>query len=476
MTENPRFQLTFLGAAQVVTGSSYLLEIFDHEEMLATLMIDHGMFQGVDDEYLNYRDYSFSPASVDYLLLTHAHVDHCGLIPKLVKHGFDGRILATQQTFELCELILLDSAKIQDSRLQREGIEPLYDANDVMRALSLFEVVEIGEEYELDIDNNRSQSGRGNTLQSSSRIKIVPMRAGHILGAASYHISYRNKSIVFSGDLGRRSQLVVKPYGPIEYKTDFVVMESLYGGKKHEDFEDVKKHFADVVNQTLARNGNVIIPAFSVQRSQEMLLLLSDYIKKGIIDKNVQFFFDSPLAINVTKVYTSNPTELSEDISSEEKVRSRLFISNVKVVTNSKKFKKVAKGKKQIILTGGGMCNGGRIVEYLKAELRNANDTITLIGYQAEGTLGRELAEGKKRVTIDGESYDVKANIEIFRGFSAHGDYDDLLGWLDVIARRGINTIYLIHAEVEQSLPFKSALEKLGYKVEVPGIGDKVIL
>lgn len=475
MTENPTFRLKFLGAAQLVTGSSYLLEIYDKQQKLLTLMLDHGLFQGIEDEKLNSLPYDFDPSQIDYVILTHAHADHCGRLPRLYRNGFRGKILTTQQTFELAELILFDSAKIQQNRLQREGVEPIYDANDVLGCLELFEIVDFDESYSLEgIVSNPEYEGQSATY--SNHVSLLLKRAGHILGAASVHISYRGKSIAFSGDLGRTSQPLIKQYEPIVLESNFVVCESLYGGKNHEEFGAVLAHYLQTVNKTLARNGNVIIPAFSIQRAQEMLYLLNKFKQEGRIPRDVQIIFDSPLALKVTDVYTSNSFELSEDLQKEGQIKRALFNQGVRIVKNGKQYKKVAKSKRQIILTGGGMCNGGRIVGYLKTMLGNVNDTITIIGFQAEGTLGRELAEGKKQVQIDGEVYSVKASIEVFRGFSAHGDQNDLVNWLKSLPKASLKEVYLVHAEIEQSLAFKSVLEAAGYQVKIPQLGEQVEL
>jgi metallo-beta-lactamase family protein len=455
-----KFKLQFLGAAKMVTGSSYLLDIFEDGNQVARLMIDHGMFMGSDDDNGGNRAaYTFDPATIDFLVLTHAHIDHSGLLPKLVNKGFSGKILATKQTISLSELMLYDSAKIQGYAENEDNIARIYHEDDVFATMKLFTELEPDREYNLDID-----SGEG--------IKIKLYRAGHILGAASARIEYKGKSITFSGDLGRSTQGIIRPFSKEEKESDYVVTESLYGGKFHEDINETIQHLVDRSAKTLQSNGNVIVPAFSIQRAQEMLVILNNAIKNGGLQKDVQVFFDSPLAQKVTKVYTENDVELDPEFTKFGTLAQQIYSANVKEIWNSNKTKKIKKKKGVVILTGGGMINGGKVLSYLKTMINNPENLLTIIGFQAEDTLGRELIEGAKQITIDGEEYPVRIKIEVFRGFSAHADQHDLLEWLGTFNKERVQKVFLVHAEIEQSLAYESELKAKGYEVVIPGLGE----
>lgn len=453
------FELEFIGAAKVVTGSSYILTIRREGLSDFKVMVDHGMFQGVDDYERNYEPYTFDPSEVDVLFLTHAHIDHCGRLPRLVNKGFRGEIICTKQTAEIVEPILLDSAKIQGRNFQEEGIEPLYDETDSLETISRLR--------EFDFDQTYNYQGQ---------LSFKLLRAGHILGAASIYIEAGGKSIVFSGDLGRSTQEIVKDFDREAKDADYVVMESLYGDKEHEDVEQSKLELAKAITETVKRNGNVILPVFSVQRSQEMLLITNELKKKGQIPNFVQTYFDSNLAQTVTKIYTSNNYELKEEFSDGASLAKRLFTAKVKAIKGRRDSKEVLKSKGSLILSSSGMVNGGKVMQYVKKMISDKNNLLAIVGFQAEGTVGRELVEGARNIEIDDQVYNVAAEISVFRGFSAHADRNDLLSWLDTYDKSRLKKIFLVHAEPEQSLPFQQRLEESAYDSVIPSIGDKFTL
>jgi metallo-beta-lactamase family protein len=455
-----KFEIKFLGAAGTVTGSSYLVKVFDEGDHILTFMVDHGMFQGPDVEPLNFNKYDFSPKEIDYLFLTHAHVDHCGLLPKLVRHGFGGKIFSTAQTFELADLILFDSVKIQARQKKYEGVPELFDANDVENTLQLFDVKRFDQEYKA----------------GESDLKYELIRAGHILGAASVRLCYKEKVITFSGDLGRASQPIVNSADLSSKESNYIICESLYGGKFHDNNKLVTTKFIEEIAKNIKRGGNVIVPTFSVQRSQEILLIVNDAYKKNLLPRGVQIYFDSPLAQRVTKVYTDNNHELEAQFISGDPLSSRLRGDNVKFVKNYRQTQSIMKKKGNIIVTGGGMCNGGKVLSYFKSMLNQNDLLISIVGFQAEETLGRELVDGAEKVEIDNDYYDVDARIEVFRGFSAHADQEDLLTWLNTFDKDLLEEVFLVHAEIEQSTAFKTQLDAMSLKSTIPTLGQTFLL
>jgi metallo-beta-lactamase family protein len=459
------FKVKFLGAAETVTGSSYLVECLRDGEVEATIMVDHGMFQGRDIENRNALPYDFSPESIDYLILTHAHIDHSGLIPKLVNRGFQGKLLCTKETAELISLLLLDSANVQDKNYQSLGSIPLYTAQDVYNALDLIEIVDFKTKYELELSTGKQG------------LSVELFRAGHILGAASIVINYESRSLSFSGDIGRTSQDVVRGFDPVVKQSEYIIMESLYGGKFHQEKDLMLKKFADEINNVLKRNGNVIIPAFAVQRTQEMLFILNKLIKEGQIDKDANIYIDSPLASRVSHVYTDNIHEVySSNKKLPGKLTSYMYTANVKSVKSYRESKKIKKAKKSIIISGSGMCNGGRVIGYLKAMIEDSKNMVAIVGFQAEDTLGRELVSGSKHVVIDGETYSVNADIMQFEGFSAHADQEGLFAWLSTFTKASVKKVILVHAEVEQAQSYSDFLTKQGYVTMIPGYKEEISL
>jgi len=453
-----KFNVKFLGAAKIVTGSSYIIDVVEDGKSVYRFMINHGMFQGPADEQHNTDKYQFSPSDISLLVLTHAHIDHCGLIPKLVRYGYNGPILSTKQTYLLADLILHDSAKIQEKNEYNRGIPANYNTGDVNKTLSQFKIIRFNDTY-----------------FPMPELSIELIRAGHILGAASVMINYKGKSICFSGDLGRTSQDTVKDYDLKKKTADYIVIESLYGGKLHEDKNTTFQKFVTAINDTISRDGNVIIPAFAVQRTQEILATLNIAISNGAIKKNVQIFLDSPLAERATNVYTDNLYETSlSRYSNNSNLKSLILSRNVTVVKSRNMTAKVKRKKGVIIIAGSGMCNGGRILEYLKESLGNKADLLAIVGFQAEGTLGRELIEGKQEVKIDAKDYLVKIKIDQFKGFSAHADQFDLIKWLESFSSASISRIFLVHAEIEQSSAFQEILEPLtNAEIIIPGLGEE---
>jgi metallo-beta-lactamase family protein len=422
------------------------------------------MFQGQSVESLN-RNFKFDPASIDFVLLTHAHMDHSGLLPKLFREGFKGNIYSTRPTIDMLDPLLYDSAKIQSytndinkglkSSTGKE-VDLLYDSNDVHKTLEALVPVEFDEIVSL----------------GELEFKYIP--AGHILGAASILIEVDGVKIIFSGDLGRREQSLIRKYDLIQEEVDYVVMESLYGGITHLGRAESEKLVIDKIVDTANRYGNVIIPVFAVHRSQEFLLDL----KYAFIDKKIPMdlnvYLDGPLAIKMTEIYSRYLGSNSKYYGANEHAKrygTPFFSSdNIYFVKDHKESLRLARGSKKVILAGSGMCDGGRILNHLPRSLKKEKNAILFVGYQADGTLGREIVSGKSEVSINKRNIKVRAEIEYFHGFSAHADHNDLKVWLEDKNSKRLKKVFLTHADIDRSSSFAQDIIPLGYNVEIPDL------
>ena len=413
------------GAAETVTGSCHLVRF----KSGPVVLIDCGMFQGHTD-HENSDDFGFDPREVDILLVTHAHLDHVGRIPKLVKEGFDGRIISLRATLELAEVIMLDSAKIMQEdyktalkKAQRRGDEdkvapPLYDMDDV------------GDVFNLAIQ----YADYNKPITLSKGIKATFHNAGHILGSASIQIDYEEdsatKTIVFSGDLGNKKDLILPPPESVR-NGDALYIESTYGDRNHRSLTDSIEEFKTAIKDTLINQGNVLIPSFAIERTQEILLLL----KQMYYDKSLpqcQIFVDSPMAIRATRIYSQYVQELNED--------AQAFLEQDGSVFDFPYLHYTLKGEESmaindiesgcIIIAGSGMCTGGRILHHFKHRLWNARNSVIFVGYQAVGTLGRLMVDGAETIRIYREEIKVRARTYMINGFSAHADQKELLEWI----------------------------------------------
>lgn len=475
-------KLTFLGAAETVTGSSYLVEA---EKV--RFLVDAGMFQGKDVEVRNTEPLIFNPKEVDFLLLTHAHMDHSGMIPKLVRDGFNAPIYMTPPTVDLTEILLLDAAKIQESgerKLAREAryseaapykiAQPLYTTADALAAISMFRSVPFA-----------------TTVELKGGVKVTFNKVGHILGAASILIEVEGKKLIFSGDLGRskKEQSLISTFPtnePNKSDIDYIIMESLYGGVNHPDKDHTLNRFLEVINTTLKRDGNVVIPCFAVHRTQEILEILHIALKTGKLATNVQIFVDSPLAQKATRIYTKNSTYLTEKVTllnktyffrgktSKEESREQLSnanrfeFDNVRTVKSHKESLSIAKYKRAIIIAGSGMAEGGRILHHLATNLPGRQNTVLFVGFQAEGTMGRKIVDGIKRLKINKKKIKVAAEVIYLTGFSGHADDKGLLSWLANYNSNVLKKVFLVHAEPDRSKAFKSELDQMGINNSIP--------
>ena len=462
-------KLTFLGAAKIVTGSSYLLEV-DTQKIL----IDCGMFQGSKTiTAFNRRDFLYDPTAIDCVLLTHAHIDHSGLLPKLCKSGFKGPIYATRVTHELCGIMLPDSAHIQGfdaeianrkgKRAGRKPVEPLYTIEDAYATLEHFSPVDYDKEVAL-----------------SPNVVVRFRDAGHILGSAMLEVMVNEEGkttkLVFSGDLGQPNQPIIKDPTFID-EADYVIVESTYGNRLHEEY-DKEEHLATIINASVARGGNIIIPSFAVGRTQTMLYYLHNLLKAGKIP-NIPVIIDSPLAISATDIFMRNTQDFDAEAKGmlESTKNNPLQMPQLRFTKTADESKALnSLNEPVIIISASGMADAGRILHHLKHNLWRPESSILFVGYQAQGSLGRRLVEGASKVKIMGEEISVRATIYSLDGFSAHADQEQLLTWLTYYKRKPAN-IFLVHGEVEASEPFAQLIkEKLDVSTYIPNFGDAALL
>ena len=446
--------ITSHGAAGVVTGSCHLFSI----EKGARILIDCGMFQGAEEER-NYGPFHFDPSEIDYLLVTHAHLDHIGRIPKLVKEGFKGTIYATEATAELAEIIFLDSAKIMKEdyetrykKAQRRGSEeeerlPLYDEDDIEATFDL-------DWYVCEYDT---------PIEIEEGLHVTYRDAGHILGSAFLEITYNERgvdqTIVFSGDIGNDNDIVQQDLSECTH-ADTLYVESTYGDRNHRSTEETITEFKKVVIETLNDWGNVLIPSFAIERTQEILCLLKEmYDRKEL--PQCQIFLDSPMATRATEVYNNYAYLLSKKCQEYKERDGSIFDFEWLVYTPdveaSKKINEF--DRRTIIIAGSGMCTGGRILHHFKNRLWNRKNTVIFVGYQVEGTLGRRLVDGARWVKIFREDILVKAAVHTINGFSAHADQNAIIKWISEMD--GLTRIFLIHGERDKQIILRSVLENV---------------
>jgi metallo-beta-lactamase family protein len=425
-------KLVFHGAAGGVTGSHTVLEADG-----SRIGIDAGLYQG-SEAVKNRSGFGYSPDSLKALLLTHAHIDHCGRIPLLVKEGFPGSVYSTSATKDLCEIMLKDSAHLMAEASDRKNRHrdpkqdpprpPLYAENDVLPAMKRFQPVNYGEKLDL---GNISANFRD---------------AGHILGSAMIELTIDGKKIVFSGDLGRPGVPILRDPEMID-EADWLVIESTYGNKDHEDMATRGKKLLEIVLETLERGGNVVIPAFAVGRTQEILYELNPYAETGAL-KGVKCYVDSPMAISAGEIYSRHPECFDPEMLSLLKRGDSPFEFPGLHYTRSRDESKAINDQKEphIIISASGMGTGGRIVHHLIHNLGRKDSTILFIGYQAEGTLGQRLVSGSESVRVMDRQIDVHAKIESLESFSAHAGRSEVLEWLRAF-KRFPEIVFLNHGE-----------------------------
>mgnify|MGYP001547127692 CR=1 FL=1 len=464
-------KLHFLGAARNVTGSSYLIET-----PKARVMIDCGMYQERKFKERNWQDFPVKPASVDAVVLTHAHLDHCGLLPKFVRDGFNGKIWGTAPTMEIAEIVVLDSAHIQeeDCKYKKKRHEeeerqspfpyvPLYTSDDARFAIDHFKKTS----YE-------------KSIEVAPGVVATWHDAGHILGASMVTVEVEHggekRKLLFSGDVGRCNKPIICDPTFFDH-ADYVVCESTYGDRVHKRVNNLHEDLQEIIVDTTKRGGNIVIPSFAIERTHELLYLLNDLLMAKKIP-NLMVFVDSPMAVNVTDVFIKHPEYFDDEMKQRLRSGNSPFtFSSLKLsrsVADSKAINNI-KGT-CIIIAGSGMCTGGRIKHHLVHNIWRSESTILFVGYQAEGTLGRVIVQGKKSVRIHGRSHQVKARIDQLQGFSGHADKAELFKWVSNL-KEPPKKVFVTHGEESAALEFADFItKKLEWDVHVPTFKEVVDL
>jgi len=459
-------KLTCLGANRQVTGSRYLLELGG-----LRLMIDCGLFQERDYQDRNWAPSPIPPAKIDHLLLTHAHLDHCGLIPRLVAAGFDGPIHATAATRDLTDIILEDAAEIQEEdaaykrkRHAREGrkgphpVKPLYTTSDARDAMRLFRTTRYGK-----------------PLRLNDRVSVMFHDAGHILGSSLLevceHDNGTERRIVFSGDLGQRNKPIIHDPTVLE-QADFVVMESTYGDRDHPNAKNIEDQLAEVLGGAVERGGKILIPTFAVERAQELMYYLGRLMHQNRLPQ-LSVFLDSPMAVDVTDVFMGHRQLMNEEMDRRLASGRAMFeFPGLRLVRSRNDSKAINRIRGScIILAGSGMCTAGRIKHHLANSVSKPETTLVFVGYQAHGTLGRELVDGRPEVRIHGKRHAVRATIAQVNGLSAHADRTGLLDWIGHFKKP--RRVFLTHGEQSAAMSLSEAIRsQRGWDVVVPEYGD----
>ncbi len=464
-------KLSFLGAAQNVTGSKYLLEANNIK-----LLVDCGLYQERDFRGRNWEPFPFQPHTIDAVLLSHAHIDHCGLLPKLVREGFKGKIYCTAATSEITEIMLLDSAKLQQEdaefkkeRHQREGRKgpfpeiPLYTIDDAKAVFPLFFTTQ----YE-------------KTVSIGDGVEATFHEAGHVLGSSMIKIVVRQggeqRTILFSGDVGTRNKPILRDRTTFD-EADYVIVESTYGDRLHKNSADIGDSLAEIINFTREAKGNIIVPSFALERTQEILYYLNELLMEHRIPR-LMIFVDSPMANSITEVFERHPELYDEEMAELIRQHRSPFdfpgLKMIRTVEESKAINNIAGSI--VIIAGSGMCTGGRIKHHLVTNISRRESTILFVGYQAIGTLGRHIVDGAKQVRILGQHYPVRARIVQIDSFSAHADRDGLFRWLSGL-KKAPRHVFVTHGESQAANHFGNFLKaKTGWEISVPEYRTEAVL
>ena len=455
-------KLTFFGAAKAVTGRCHCVEVNGHK-----VLVDCGLQQGRDER--DNRELDFVPGYIDDVVVTHAHIDHSGRLPLLVKQGFAGNIYCTRLTAQLLSIMLRDSAQIQENdaayenqkgkRAGKPPVEPLYTLEDVEKTLRHIVTCEYG--WELDI---------------SDGIKIRFVDAGHLLGSACVEMWLTEqgftKKIVFSGDIGNRKQPIIRSPQPIT-EADYVVTESTYGDRLHNVKE--KPNYADdlarVIDETLAKGGNLVIPSFAVGRTQELLYFIREIKEQGLVDSDPDFqvYVDSPLAGAATEIFSGDLTGYLDEEAVEHLRGGALFrFPGLNITESTEESRELnLDARPKVIISASGMCDAGRIRHHLKHNLWRPESTILFVGYQAEGSLGRRILDGADHVKLFGEEIAVRARIVRFHGLSSHADRDGLVRWISLYTPKP-QQVFVVHGEARAAENYAQTLTEMGFSAHAP--------
>ena len=464
-------KLTFWGAARTVTGSQHLVETAG-----GRMLLDCGLYQGRRDEAREMnREFSADPATIDAVVLSHAHIDHSGLLPRLWREGFRGRIYATHATRDLCALMLRDSGHIQEKdaefyndKIRKKGeekVEPLYTEEDAAGAMEHF----------VSLDYNQP-------FEPLEGVECVFRDAGHILGSATVTLTVtedgRQKRLGFTGDLGNPGRPILRDPAPLP-PVDWLISESTYGGKEHEDVDQAKNRLAEVVKRTAARGGRVVVPAFAVGRTQELVYALDQLENEGRLPP-IPVFVDSPLAVNVTEVFRQHPECYDAQLLAYMREDPNPFgwerLEYVRKASRSKELNDMT--TPYVVISASGMAEHGRILHHLRHTIEDPRSTVLIVGYQAEHTLGRRLVERRDEVRIFGRTHRRKMEVEVMNTFSAHADEPGLVRWIGGLDQERLQKTFLVHGDPERQAALTEALNAsgVGGKISAPARGESVEL
>lgn len=445
-------KITFNGAARIVTGSCHLIETKNEK-----ILVDCGLFQGLPNiSELNYKNFRFDPSKITHVLLTHAHLDHCGLLPKLIKFGFKGKIWCTDATHDLCDPMLYDSAHVQKEIAKDRNENPLYDDVDIKRTMKHFKSIDYNKEYDI-----------------TPNVRAKFRDAGHILGSAIIEVfikeGEKTTKLVFSGDIGQKDIPIVKNPEIIE-EADYLFIESTYGDRLHDSIGKKNEVIAEAIKKAYDKGGKLFIPSFAVERTQELFYRIRELLEQKKIPSQ-DVYLDSPLAIHATEIFEKH----FEVYDKETKMIKKPFsFPGLKYTLKPQESKKLNKMPgPMIVIAGSGMCTGGRILHHFNNGIDNPKNTVLFVGYQAEGTLGREIIEGAKKIEIIGRMRSINAEILKINSLSGHADYSELLEWVGKFKKKP-QKIFVVHGEEKSALSMKEKLEKLDLIAYVPRIGESV--
>lgn len=465
-------RIEFKGAARTVTGSKHIITLYNGKKLL----LDCGLFQGRDAaEMNNNKDLGFDASTIDYCILSHAHIDHSGAIPLLVKKGFKGKIYCTTATLDLCAIMLVDSAHIQESdvkyinrsREQKglELIEPLYTIEDAEKSLLQFVGVDFDEWIKIDND-----------------ISFCFTIVGHILGAGAINMKIKENGnihkICYTGDIGRQNHKIIK--NPLPFpQADYIITESTYGDRLHKNVLKSEEKLLEIVYETcVTKGGKLIIPAFSLGRTQEIVFALDQLEHNGKLPK-INVYVDSPLSTNATEIMKNHPEAYNQKVLNYMKVDADPFgfdrLRYIKDVNESKLLNEIK--EPCIIISASGMMEAGRILHHLKNNITNKKNSILVIGYCSPNTLGHRIARGDKMVKIYGEEYPVNADIHIMDEYSAHGDYEEMINYLSCQDPMKVKELYLVHGEYDVQVNYREKLAEAGFtNIRIPNLNSEYLI
>jgi metallo-beta-lactamase family protein len=462
-------KLQFFGAVKEVTGSKHLLTTSDGKKIL----LDCGMFQGkgLQTDGMN-RNLGFDPSTIDYLILSHAHIDHSGLIPYIVKKGFEGMIICTHATRDLCSIMLIDSGRIQEhdthtfnKKRQAQGMEavnPIYTADDAVKSLQQF--VSIAYEQKFRVTDN---------------VTLTFTDTGHILGSSAVNLKIKEQdkvvNLCFTGDIGRQNNAIIRNPQPFP-QADILIAESTYGNRLHELRHEAENKLLNIViNTCVHKKGKLIIPAFSVGRTQEIVYALNRLVETGRLPK-VKTYVDSPLSVNATNIYRMHPECFNQEIRhAMEKDPDPFGFNNLFYIQNVEDSKHLNDTKEPcIIISSSGMMEAGRIKHHLANNISNPNNTILVVGYCEPSTLGARIKNGEKQISIFGTKYNVKADVEVLEAYSAHGDYAEMIVFLSCQDKKKLQKMFLVHGEEQVIIDYKRILEENRFEnIVIPSVAEE---